>query len=217
MYSYPALRCCLPDRMPEDSPNPIPPPTRSLNSDSEAVSPLSASTPDDFALLSRVRSGDQGAMADLFDRYSGVLYSVALRVLKDPGQAEDIMQDIFIQVWRKPDSFASGRGSLGGWLAVVTRNRAIDLLRKRRPSDSVEDVVLASKTNTASEAERNVLMEKVRIVMAELPPDQKTSVELAYFDGMSHTEIAEKTGEPLGTVKTRIRLAMMTLRKALGT
>ena len=203
--------------MPEDSQNPIPPPTRSLNSDSEAVSPLSASTPDDFALLSRVRSGDQGAMAALFDRYSGVLYSVALRVLKDPGQAEDIMQDIFIQVWRKPDSFASGRGSLGGWLAVVARNRAIDLLRKRRPSDSVEDVVLASKTDTASEAERNVLMEKVRVVMAELPPDQKTSVELAYFDGMSHTEIAEKTGEPLGTVKTRIRLAMMTLRKALGT
>jgi RNA polymerase sigma-70 factor (ECF subfamily) len=156
-------------------------------------------------------------MAALFDRYSGVLYSVALRVLKDPGQAEDIMQDIFIQVWRKPDSFASGRGSLGGWLAVVARNRAIDLLRKRRPSDSVEDVVLASKTDTASEAERNVLMEKVRVVMAELPPDQKTSVELAYFDGMSHTEIAEKTGEPLGTVKTRIRLAMMTLRKALGT
>ena len=207
----------LSDRMPEDSQNPIPPPTRSLNSDSEAVSPLSASTPDDFALLSRVRSGDQGAMAALFDRYSGVLYSVALRVLKDPGQAEDIMQDIFIQVWRKPDSFASGRGSLGGWLAVVARNRAIDLLRKRRPSDSVEDVVLASKTDTASEAERNVLMEKVRVVMAELPPDQKTSVELAYFDGMSHTEIAEKTGEPLGTVKTRIRLAMMTLRKALGT
>jgi RNA polymerase sigma-70 factor (ECF subfamily) len=203
--------------MPEDSPNPIPPPTRSLNSDSEAVSPLSASTPDDFALLSRVRSGDQVAMAALFDRYSGVLYSVALRVLKDPGQAEDIMQDIFIHVWRKPDSFASGKGSLGGWLAVVTRNRAIDLLRKRRPSDSVDDVVLTSKTNTASEAERNVLMEKVRVVMAELPPDQKTSVELAYFDGMSHTEIAEKTGEPLGTVKTRIRLAMMTLRKALGT
>ncbi len=203
--------------MPEESQNPIAPPARSLNSDSEAVSSLSSSTPDDFALLSRVRSGDQGAMAALFDRYSGVLYSVALRVLKDPGQAEDIMQDIFIQVWRKPDAFASGRGSLGGWLAVVTRNRAIDLLRKRRPSDSVEDVVLISKTNTALEAERNVLMEKVRVVMAELPPDQKTSVELAYFDGMSHTEIAEKTGEPLGTVKTRIRLAMITLRKALGT
>lgn len=196
--------------------NPITPPTRSLNSDSEAVNPLSASTHDDFALLSRVRSGDQGAMAALFDRYSGVLYSVALRVLKDPGQAEDIMQDIFIQVWRKPDSFTSGRGSLGGWLAVVTRNRAIDLLRKRRPSDSVEDVVLVSRTDTAREAERNVLMEKVRVVMADLPPDQKTSVELAYFDGMSHTEIAERTGEPLGTVKTRIRLAMITLRKALG-
>lgn len=203
--------------MPDDSQNPKTPPARSLNSDSEAVSSLSSSTPDDFALLARVRSGDQGAMTALFDRYSGVLYSVALRVLKDPAQAEDIMQEIFIQVWRKPDAFASGRGSLGGWLAVVTRNRAIDSLRRRRPSDSVEDVVLASKTDIAKEAERNVLMEKVRVVMAELPPDQKTSVELAYFDGMSHTEIAEHTGEPLGTVKTRIRLAMITLRKALGT
>ncbi len=109
------------------------------------------------------------------------------------------------------------RGTLGGWLVVVSRNRAIDSLRRRRPSDSVEDVVLVSRTDLASEAERNLLMEKVRGVVNELPPDQKRSVKLAFFDGLSHTEVAEKAGEPLGTVKTRIRLALIALRKVLRT
>lgn len=125
------------------------------------------------------------------------------------------MQDIFIQIWKKPGAFVSGRGSLGAWLVVVARNRAIDSLRRRRPTDSVEDVVLASSTDLAAEAERNTLMEKVRIYMHQLPPEQRKSVEMAYFDGMSHSEIAEKTGDPLGTVKTRIRLALITLRKAM--
>ena len=82
-------------------------------------------------------------MGLLFDRYSGIVYSVALRVIKDTGQAEDVMQDIFIQIWKKPGAFISGRGSLGAWLAVVARNRAIDSLRRRRPTDSIEDVGLA--------------------------------------------------------------------------
>ncbi len=151
----------------------------------------------------------------LFDRYSGIVYSVALRVLKDSAQAEDVMQDIFIQIWKKPSAFVSGRGSLGAWLAVVARNRAIDSLRRRRPTDSVEDVVLASSTDLASESERNVLMEKVRGYLRELPPEQRKSVEMAYFEGLSHSEISEKTGDALGTVKTRIRLALIALRKAM--
>ena len=195
--------------MPEESQNPIYPTPRSLNSTPRAGGRFAATAADDRILLSRVRSGDQGAMEALFDCYSGVIYSVALRVLKDPGQAEDVMQDILMQVWRNPDGFVSEKGTLGGWLVVVSRNRAIDSLRRRRPSDSVEDVVLVSRTDLASEAERNLLMEKVRVVVHELPPDQKRSVELAFFDGLSHTEIAEKTGEPLGTVKTRIRLALI--------
>jgi len=170
---------------------------------------------EDAALLAMVEQGDQQAMASLFDRYSGIVYSVALRVLRDAGQAEDVMQDIFIQIWKKPGAFVSGRGSLGAWLAVVARNRAIDALRRRRPTDSVEDVVLASSTDLGAEAERNALMEKVRVYMSQLPVEQRRSVELAYFDGMSHSEIAEQTGDPLGTVKTRIRLAMITLRKAM--
>jgi RNA polymerase sigma-70 factor (ECF subfamily) len=173
-------------------------------------------SPSDELLLADVRSGNQQAMANVFDRYGGIVYSAALRVLKDPGQAEDVMQDIFFQLWRKPNAFVQGRGSLCGWLMVMARNRAIDILRRRKPTDSSETVVLLSNTNLASETERNVLMEKVRDLLKKLPPEQLKSVELAYFEGLTHSEIAERTGEPLGTVKTRIRQALIGLRKALA-
>lgn len=145
-----------------------------------------------------------------------MVYSVALRVLNDPAQAEDVMQEIFFQVWRNPHSFVSGRGSLGAWLAVMARNRAIDALRRRRPTDSVEDVVLAAETDFASDVERNRLMEKVRQVLKELPAEQQRAVEMAFFEGLTHSEIAARTGDPLGTVKTRIRAALLSLRKAVS-
>jgi RNA polymerase sigma-70 factor, ECF subfamily len=201
--------------MPEESQNPLSATQRSFNSDPSRASMLATKASEDAALLNKVEQGDQSAMGALFDRYSGIVYSVALRVLKDTGQAEDVMQDIFIQIWKKPTAFISGRGSLGAWLVVVARNRAIDGLRRRRPTDSVDDVVLASSTDLAAEAERNTLMEKVRVIMHDLPLEQRKSVEMAYFEGMSHSEISEKTGDPLGTVKTRIRLALITLRKAM--
>jgi RNA polymerase sigma-70 factor (ECF subfamily) len=172
--------------------------------------------PSDDLLLERVRGSNEQAMADVFDRYGGMVYSVALRMLKDPGQAEDVMQEIFFQLWRKPDAFVQGRGSLCGWLMVLARNRAIDMIRRRKPTDSPDDVVLLSNTNLASDTERNVLMEKVRVVLKDLPPEQQKALDLAYFEGLSHSEIAERTGDPLGTVKTRIRLALSGLRKALA-
>jgi len=172
-----------------------------------------ATTKDDASLLALVQRGDEQAMASLFDRYSKVVYSVALRVLRDPASAEDILQEIFMQVWRNPDSFVATRGSLGGWLAVVSRNRSIDQLRRKKPTDSVEDVALASPYNLADEAERNSLMEKARSAMTLLPKEQRKTLEMAFFDGLTHSEIAEMTGDPLGTVKTRIRSALTTLRK----
>ena len=171
---------------------------------------------DDELLLTRAKGGDQQAMTELFDRYSGMVYSVALRVLNDPGQAEDVMQEIFFQVWRNPNAFMAGRGSVGAWLAVMARNRAIDSLRRRRPTDSVDEVVLASSSDLGSEVERNRMMEKVRGVLKDLPPEQQKSVEMAFFEGLTHSEIAARTGDPLGTVKTRIRSALMTLRKAIS-
>jgi RNA polymerase sigma-70 factor (ECF subfamily) len=196
--------------MPEDLQNPINGAPRSPDRNTGNSGDV-----EDAALLASIQSGDQDAMSRFFGRYSSMVYSVALRVLKDPGEAEDVLQEIFIQVWKNPGAFVSGRGSLGGWLVVVARNRAIDVLRRRRPSEPVELFALPSATNLANEAERSVLMEKIRGAMHTLPVEQQKSVELAFFEGLSHSEIAAKTGDPLGTVKTRIRLALLTLRKVL--
>lgn len=178
------------------------------------VSSSPHSSQDDTALLTLVRRGDEHAMAMLFDRYSKVVYSVALRVLRDPESAEDILQEVFMQIWRNPDSFSAARGSLGGWLTVVTRNRSIDALRRKKPSDPVDEIALAAPYDIADEAERNTMMEKARSVIYRLPVEQRKTLEMAFFDGLTHSEIAEMTGDPLGTVKTRIRSALMTLRKA---
>jgi RNA polymerase sigma-70 factor (ECF subfamily) len=192
-----------------DSPsNPKPSDNRTWNSETADRSV------DDAESLTRVGQRDENAMEEIFRRYSGPVYSVALRVLRDTGQAEDVLQEVFLQLWRNPTAFVQDRGSLGAWLVVIARNRAIDLLRRRKPSDSVDDVVLASSLNVADEAERNVMMEKVHRALAELPVEQRKSLELAYFEGLSHTEIASRTGDPLGTVKTRIRQALIALRKA---
>ncbi len=169
---------------------------------------------DDASLLALVQRGDEQAMASLFDRYSKVVYSVALRVLRDPASAEDVLQEIFMQVWRSPDGFIATRGSLGGWLAVVSRNRSIDALRRKRPTDSTDEISLASTFNLADESERNILIEKAKQVIHLLPAEQRKTLEMAFFDGLTHSEIAEMTGDPLGTVKTRIRSALLSLRKA---
>lgn len=176
----------------------------------------SAAADEDGALLDRIRRGDGSAMAVLYDRYGRVVYSVSLRVLRDTAAAEDVLQEIFMQIWRTPDSFSETRGSLGGWLAVVARNRSIDALRRRRPTDQVEEVSLASPFNLAEEAERNYMAERARTAIQKLPAEQKKTLEMAFFDGLTHTEIAEITGDPLGTVKTRIRSALLTLRKAFS-
>lgn len=171
---------------------------------------------DDLDLLSRVQAGSREAMTAFFDRYSRMVYSVAMRVLKDSGEAEDVMQEVFMRVWLNPQLFVAGRGSLAGWLVVTARNRAIDRLRRRKPSDPVELFTLPSSMNLEREAEQNLLIEKTRTAMTKLPPEQQRSLELAFFDGLTHSEVAEKTGDPLGTVKTRIRLALIALRKELN-
>jgi RNA polymerase sigma-70 factor, ECF subfamily len=197
------------------SDNPIPPDQRTQREKVFSPGADSGGINSDRSLIDRVRVGEQGAMAEIFDRYAGLVYSVALRVLRDSGQAEDVAQEIFFQLWRSPDSFSSSRGSLGAWLLVVARNRAIDHLRQRRPGEPVDEVVIDSTTNLQSEAERSILMQRVRSFIGDLPQEQQQSLQMAFFDGLSHSEIAEKTGQPLGTVKTRIRSALTSLRKRL--
>jgi RNA polymerase sigma-70 factor (ECF subfamily) len=171
----------------------------------------------DGALIVAVRSGNQDAMAELYDRYSPVVYAVALRVLGDAGAAEDVLQEIFMQLWRSPESFDAERGNLAPWLAVIARNRAVDVLRKRRPQTEISDAVISVSPDLAGEADRSRAVDKVRAVLKEMPAAQRSALEMAYFEGYSHSEISQKTGEPLGTIKTRIRSGLMLLRNAVET
>ncbi|PYV53401.1 MAG: RNA polymerase subunit sigma-24 [Acidobacteria bacterium] len=128
-----------------------------------------------------------------------------------------MLQEVFIQLWRNPGLFDSSRGNLAAWLSVIARNRAIDALRKRRPESEIDDIVISVEPDLAGDAERARAMEKVRGTMGVMPSAQRSALEMAYFEGLTHTEIAAKTGEPLGTVKTRIRAGLLQLRKAFQT
>jgi RNA polymerase sigma-70 factor (ECF subfamily) len=177
---------------------------------------LTSNTKDDRALIARIRAGDESAMSELYDGYSGIVYGVALRVLGDTTAAEDVLQEVFLQLWRNPQAFNADRGRLAPWLAVIARNRAIDLLRKRPFEDDISELPIATKVSLEDESARRLAVEKVRSVLAGLPQEQRKSLEMAFFEGMTHSEIAGKTGEPLGTVKTRIRAGLLALRKAFA-
>lgn len=174
-------------------------------------------TTTDWSLLARIREKDEEALSALYDRYGGLVFSEAKRILHDTGAAEEILQDLFFQVWRTAEKFDPAKGSLAGWLLVAARNRAISKLRRHNgASEALEENGVAFRVNVESHAAQNLILDKVRAVMANLPENQREALECAYFAGMTHSEIAEKTGQPLGTVKTRIRSAMETLKKVLS-
>lgn len=154
-------------------------------------------------------------MSHVYDRYSSIVYSVALRVLGDTGKAEDVMQEVFLSLWRNPDSYQAARGTLAAWLAVIARNRAIDQVRRRRDTEDVEEIPVAVHHNLEDDAVRGELIGRVRKSLEAMPAEQRSALELAYFKGMTHSEIAASTQQPLGTVKTRIRSALQALRKTL--
>jgi RNA polymerase sigma-70 factor (ECF subfamily) len=164
-------------------------------------------------------AGDEGALAALYDRYAGMLYAMLVRILKDTSAAEEVLQDLFLQLWRGASRFDASRGSLPAWLLVIGRNRALSRLRRRDLREVFEDSevfsieMVPSAGNLEEEASRMQLMERLRGAMAALPPEQREAVELAYFEGMTQTEIAARTGCPLGTVKSRVRAAMQTLKQ----
>jgi len=166
----------------------------------------------DVVLVSAIGNGDEQAMGQIYSRYSSVVYAVALRVLGDTGAAEDVLQDVFLRLWRNPGAFDARRGGLGGWLAVITRNRAIDFLRKRQPETDIANVVVSYEPDMQG-ADWSRALEKIRSALAGMPIPQRSALEMAYFEGLTHSEIAAKTGEPLGTVKTRIRAGLQALRK----
>ncbi|HEY6470385.1 MAG TPA: sigma-70 family RNA polymerase sigma factor [Candidatus Dormibacteraeota bacterium] len=157
----------------------------------------------------------------LYDRYGGLAYSVALRILSDRGAAEDVVQESFLSVWRRGATFQSGRGSLRSWICTIVRNRAIDRLRGDRhrtrldtpmEGQSIEPAVSDPWAQVALELSG----EEVRKALAELPSEQRQTIELAYYGGFSQSEIATKMEVPLGTVKGRVRIALDKLRLALA-
>lgn len=171
----------------------------------------------DVALIRRMTDGDETALAALYDRYAGLVFSVAKRIVGDPSTAEEILQDIFYQAWRSASSFDPSRGSFAGWLLVSARNRSIDRLRRRHgeAADPLPEDAVTLSVNIESDAAQRILLSKVTQVIGELPETQRAALEMAYFEGMTHSEIAERTGEPLGTIKTRLRAALGSLKKAL--
>jgi RNA polymerase sigma-70 factor, ECF subfamily len=180
------------------------------------ASGMQASQQDEAALLARIRAGDESAMAELYDRYSGIVYGVALRVLGSTASAEDLLQEVFLQLWRNPQAFNPERGKLAPWLAVIARNRSIDMLRRRPMEEDINELPISTGVNLEDEAGERMAIDKVRGVLAQIPQEQRKTLEMAFFEGMTHTEISAKLGEPLGTVKTRIRAGLLALRKAFA-
>ena len=165
--------------------------------------------------------GDEGALSLLYDRYTPMLFGTLVRILRDDQAAEEVLQDIFLQLWRNAGQFDAARGSLGGWLLVVARNRAISRLRGRPSREILEEKegayanTFVSSQDIEEEVGRNQLIRSLTAALASLPVEQKQALELAYFEGMTQSEIAAKTNSPLGTVKTRVRTAMQSLKKIL--
>jgi RNA polymerase sigma-70 factor (ECF subfamily) len=160
------------------------------------------------------------AAGELYDRHAGRVLALARRILRDEGDAEDIVQEVFSQAWRTATRYEAGRGSVAGWLLMIARTRAIDRLRARhaRP-DTTGDVLLETMPGTtqapSDQAIANEQYALIRQGLVALPVEQRTALELAYFEGLSQSEIAERLAAPLGTIKTRIRTALTTLRRSL--
>ena len=175
----------------------------------------------DERLADRIRSGDASALGELYDRHAAIALATALRVVGGREEAEDVVHDAFVAVWRKIDRFDAARGSLRGWLMTVVRNRAIDRVRARRATVDVDDADERSLLRTGpnptwEDALRRTSAGDVRSAMAALPIEQRRAVELAYFEGYTYREVAELTGVPPGTATGRLRLALAKLRDSLG-
>lgn len=177
----------------------------------------------DQALVAQIQGREAGALDELYSRYSRSIYSLSYRILADSAASEDVLQDVFLRLWRQPESYDAARGSLAAWLLSVAHHRAIDFLRRRKTraeqqlpefwaeafvgtEDAVDMADAAGDKETAT---------AIRRALGQIPPAQRMAIEMAFFQGKTHAEISAELGEPLGTAKTRIRLGMRKLRSLL--
>lgn len=168
--------------------------------------------------MARVAAGDRQALAELYASYARLIYSFAVKVAGDSALAEDVVQDVFLRIWRGAGQFDPQRGRLASWMLQITRNRALDLLRSRsraRPAGGAEDVTLHDPQREEDPSEEMATAVHVREALAGLSPEQRQAIDLAFFHGLTHQQIAERTGIPLGTIKSRLRLALVNLRRQL--
>jgi len=192
---------------------------------SDAPVPRPGEDPErDRVAIRAVARGSGDAVAELYDRYGATVYGLALRVLGQPDLAEEVVQDVFAQVWREAGRYDASRSTVAGWMVMLTRTRAIDRLRARQARPDLTAAVDTSMAVPLASTERTpesttIVAEDTRIVrgaLAQLPDQFRSLIELAYYEGLTHSEIAARTGIPLGTVKTRLRNAMGSLRSALA-
>jgi RNA polymerase sigma-70 factor (ECF subfamily) len=179
--------------------------------------------PTDAALMERILQQDSTALEALYDRYGRPVYSLVLRIAQQPASAEEIVQDVFLQLWRNAPRFQIERGPLEPWLFTMARNRALDFLRlkrekQRRREDSDSDIAPSAvvRSDPEGDIDRSRRAEKIRGLLTSLPVAQRRAIELAFFEGLTHSEIAAATGEPLGTVKSWIRGGLLRLRESLA-
>jgi len=186
---------------------------------SVGVKPESAEV-SDVELLHAVARGDEAALARLYDAYRVILFGLLVRILNSREEAEDVLQDVFIQVWRRAKDFDEKRGRPFTWLVTLTRSRAIDRLRQFGARQRLVTGAAQEQTEMVSDALSDTIKvaqrDTVRRALAELPEEQRTTLVLAYFDGLTQSEIAAQLNAPLGTIKTRMRSGIMKLRSLLG-
>ena len=177
----------------------------------------------DEQLVDTLASGDVDALGTLWDRHARPVYSLAVRVLRDPGWAEEVAQDVFLRLWSNPRLYDPSRGELRRWLLAITHHAAVDGLRGRRGTARTRDVgpdalehLVHGGEDPSERAWRNLQAERVRAALSELPSAQREVMEMIYFGGLTQSEVASFTGQPLGTVKSRVRLGLTKLRNALS-
>jgi RNA polymerase sigma-70 factor (ECF subfamily) len=175
---------------------------------------------DDVKLLKSIAARDEAALAQLYDRYRVILFGLLMRILNNREEAEDVLQEVFLQVWRKADDFDENRGRPFTWLVTLARSRGIDRLRTLAARERVAEAGAKEVVEAISDAATDAFMSEqrglVNKALAQLPDEQKRPLMLAYFDGLTQSEIATRLGAPLGTVKTRMRTGMMNLRELLA-
>jgi RNA polymerase sigma-70 factor, ECF subfamily len=184
-----------------------------------------ATEPSDQELIERIRQDrDQSAMAELYDRYARPVYSLSFHVLREQRAAEDVVQDVFLSFWNRPFTYVDARGTFGPWILRVTRNRSIDVLRKRSrersPGDDeyaslFEERIVDPEPEPGDQVWTQAVAQQVRTAMLELNEAQRQVIELAYFYGMTQSEMADHLGIPLGTIKTRVRTALRRLSEIM--